>query len=235
VKHFAVESPNTFDLGHTWLEGLATHYYLTGEVRSLEAARGIADVLVRRRYKAGNPRQYGWPMIALAAAYDATGEARYREAALSYADAALAVHQPTPAAGDWKMGILADGIASVHAITGEARLRDWLVRYADALVAESTRFEDARYALPLGYLARLTGSSHYRELALATVEHLSFGDWGKTLAISGRTAFRILGSVPDEPAAAAPIPARAAPRPPSAAAPPPRSPSRRAPARHSAN
>jgi len=234
VKHFAIESKNKLDLGHTWLEGLVTHYRLTGEARSLEVARGIADVLVRRRAKAGNPRQYGWPMIALAAAYDATGEARYREAALSYADAAIAVHQPTPASGDWKMGILADGIAAAHAITREARLREWLVRYGDALVAEPARFEDPRYALPLGYLAQLTGQARYRDVGLATVDDMPIGDWGKTLAVSGRTAFRVLGGLGPGSAPAA-TRGRAAPPPASAPAPRPRSRSPRAPARRKAN
>jgi hypothetical protein len=219
VKHFAVESPNKVDLGHTWLEGLVTHYRMTGEVRSLAAARGIADVLVRRAHKAGNPRQYGWPMIAIAAAYDATGDVRYRDAAAAYAAAAVAVHEPTPAAGDWKMGILADGLAAVHAVTGEARLREWLVRYADALTAAPDRFADPRYALPLGYLARLERRPRYREVGLATVAHMPIGDWGKTLAISGRTAFRILGAL-----GPSPTPDRAAPPRPSAGA--PRSPSR---------
>jgi hypothetical protein len=225
AKHFAVESPNTVDLGHTWLEGLLTHYRLTGEVRSLEAARGIADVLVRRMHKAGNPRQYGWPMIALAAAYDATRDGRYRDAASGYADAAVAIHEPTPAFGDWKMGILADGLASVYTITDAARLRDWLVRYANAFAADPARFPDARYALPLGYLARLTGTARYRELGLETVAHLTIGDWGKTLAVSGRTGFRILG-----PLALGVTPARAPP--PRRSPPEPRSPSpsRRAPA-----
>jgi hypothetical protein len=232
AKHFAVESPNSFDLGHTWLEGLVTHYRLTGEVRSLEAARGIADVLVRRRYKAGNPRQYGWPMIALAAAYDATGDARYRDAAASYADTAATTHDATPAAGDWKMGILADGIATVHAITGAERLRDWLVHYADALAADPKRFPDARYALPLGYLAGITKTERYRTTGAATVDRLEIGDWGKTLAISGRVAFRVLGA--DAHAGAA-TPAPAAPRRPSAPAPQPPSPSRRAPARRTAH
>jgi hypothetical protein len=225
ASHFAVESPNTVDLGHTWLEGLVTHYRLTGEVRSLEAARGIADVLVRRMHKAGNPRQYGWPMIALAAAYDATRDGKYQDAATAYAGAAVVVHQPTPAAGDWKMGILADGLAGVHAMTDEVRLRNWLVDYANALAADPARFPDARYALPLGYLARLTGTARYREIGLDTVEQLTIGDWGKTLAIAGRTGFRILG-----PLAAGPIPAPSAPPRRSAGGPPPPSPSRRAPA-----
>jgi hypothetical protein len=225
VKHFAVESPNKVDLGHTWLEGLLTHYRMTGEARSLAAARGIADVLVRRAHKAGNPRQYGWPMIAIAAAYEATGDARYRDAAAAYASAAVAVHEPTPAAGDWKMGILADGLAAVHAITGDARLREWLVRYGDALVAAPERFADPRYALPLGYLTRIAGKSRYREVGLDTVARMPIGDWGKTLAISGRTAFRILGAL--GPSA---TPDRAAPPRPSGAAPRPRSRPRAAPA-----
>jgi hypothetical protein len=223
VKHFAFESKNKFDLGHTWLEGLLTHYRLSGELRSLEAARGIADVLVARRHKAGNARQFGWPMIALAAAYDATADRRYRDAALSYADAAVAAHEPTPATGDWKMGILADGIAAVYAVTDEPRLRAWLVRYGDAFAAEPGRFADPRYALPLGVLARLTGSTRHRELALAGADALEIGDWGKTLAVGGRTAFRLLGPLASD--APAVTRGRDAPPPPSAAGRPPPSPS----------
>ena len=232
VKHFAVESQNKIDLGHTWLEGLVTHYRLTGEVRSIEAARGIADAIVLHQSKAGNPRQFGWPMIALVAAADATGDARYRDSASAFADKAVTVHDPTPAFGDWRMGILADGIAGVHALTHEQRLRDWLVKYADAFVADPAKWDDPRYALPLGYLTQLTGSTRYREAGLAVVDAMPIGDWGKTLAISGRTAFRILSGF--GPGAAA-TPARAAPPPPSAPARKPPSRSQRAPARRSAN
>ena len=44
--HFAFELGGV-DLGHTWTEGLLSYYYLTGDERGLEAARGIADYLVR--------------------------------------------------------------------------------------------------------------------------------------------------------------------------------------------
>jgi hypothetical protein len=222
ARHFAVESPNKVDLGHTWLEGLATHYRLTGERRSLDAVRGIADVLVQRQRKAGNPRQYGWPMIALAAAYDVTADTRYRDAALGYATAAIAVHEATPAAGDWKMGILADGIASVHAATGDDPLRGWLVRYADAFVATPERFDDPRYALPIGYVAAITGDARYRSTALGVVDRMPIGDWGKNLAMSGRTAFRILADLAGT--RGSPTPDRAEPPRPSAGA--PRRPSR---------
>src|SRR5581483_2766665 len=153
--------------GHTWVEGLLTHWRLTGEVRSLEAARGIADALVHLEDKAGNPRQLGWPLIALTATYDATGERRYLEAAHGYADRALALLAPTPTAGDWKMGILADGLAYTWAASGDERLRRWLVHYADALLAAPERARDPRYALPLGYLAMRTGNAQYARTALA--------------------------------------------------------------------
>jgi hypothetical protein len=214
--HFALDAENTIDLGHTWVEGLLTHWRLTGEVRSLEAARGIADALVRLEDKAGNPRQFGWPLIALAATYDATGDRRYLDAALSYADGALALMQPTPSAGDWKMGILADGLAYTWAASGDERLRRWLVRYADAVLAAPQRARDPRYALPLGYLAARTGSERYAHAALAFARDLSIGSWGKPLAVAGRTGFRLLAPL-------ALTPAPGAPPPPSPHAPQPRS------------
>jgi hypothetical protein len=197
--HFASEAPGGVDLGHTWTEGLITFHRFTGEARALAAARGIGDVLTRASSKARNPRQLGWPMIALVALHDATGERRYLDAARTYADAARSL-DPTPAAGDWKMGILADGLAAVHAATGDDGLRRWLVAYADAIVAEPARFPDPRFALPLGYLAATTGEARYAATALATARQLRVGNWGKMLAAMGRTGFRLLSPlqrVPD--------------------------------------
>jgi hypothetical protein len=196
--HFAFESPEKVDLGHTWTEGLVTYHRLTGEVRALEAARGIADALVGWDSRARNPRQFGWPMIALAAVYDATRERRYLDAALDYAGAAMTTYRPTPAAGDWKMGILADGLATVHAASGDDRLRRWLVAYADAVVAGGDRWQDPRFALPFGYLAALTGDARYRRVALETVRTMKIGDWGKTLASTGRIGFRLLAPLGGE-------------------------------------
>lgn len=217
VGHFAPDADRNVDLGHTWLEGLITHYRLTGEVRSLEAARAMGDALAARVGKASNPRHFGWPMIALGALAASTNEERYRAAAASFAAAARTAWEPTPSAADWKIGILADGLSYVHAVTGEPSLRDWLVRYADALVAEPSRFADARYALPLGYLAVLTGNQRYRTVAVDVAAGIDVGDWGKQLALTARTGFRLLGPLAVQPAAT-PTPAPAGPRPASAPA-----------------
>jgi hypothetical protein len=238
--HFAFDAQQKVDLGHTWTEGLVSYWRLSGERRALEAARGIADALIPRVAKAHNPRQFGWPMIALAAVHDATGERRYLDGLRAYADAAMAVYRPTPAAGDWKMGILADGLARVDAATGDERLRRWLVSYADALVAEPERWSDARYALPLGYLAGATRSERYAAEARRRVRTLRIGEWGKPLAAMGRTGFRLLAPLPrDLGRSAAPAPAarpakRPARHPPPALkrgpdAPPPASPRERRP------
>jgi hypothetical protein len=237
AMHFAFESPETVDLGHTWTEGLITYHRLTGDVRALQAARGIADALLRFVGRARNPRQFGWPMLALVAVHDATGDQRYLDAARSFATAGTAQFRPTPASGDWKMGILADGVAAVHAATHDEALRGWLVRYADALVAEPGRWTDPRYALPLGYLASVTGDERYERLARATVGEMKIGEWGKPLAAIGRIGFRILAPLGDlrSASAAGSTRARVGTRPPSAHAPRRPSPSRGAPARRHAD
>ncbi len=194
VGHFLPSATQNVDLGHAWLEGLITHYRLTGERRSLDAARAMGDALAGRVDKARNPRQFGWPMIAIAALATATGEARYRDAATRFAEPALQAFEPTPAAGDWKVGILADGLAAVQAIAPDAARLTWLTRYAEALLAAPPdRFPDARYALPLGAMAVWTRDARYRDRALAVAGQLQIGDWGKALAIGGRTGFRLLG------------------------------------------
>jgi hypothetical protein len=226
ASHFALEAKETVDLGHTWTEGLVDFYRLTGETRALQAARGIADALVPFVGRAKNPRQFGWPMLALIAVHETTGERRYLEAARDYARGAMAAFEPTPAAGDWKMGILADGLAAVHAATDDRALRDWLVRYSDVLVAEPARFVDPRYALPLGYVAALTGDARQQARALAVVRTMKVGEWGKPLAATGRTGFRILAGLgrraslrPEDPKPSSP-PARGGGVTPGRAAPP---------------
>jgi hypothetical protein len=226
--HFAIEAVKNVDLGHTWTEGLVTHWRLTGDVRSRDAARGIADALARRVGKAGNPRQYGWPMIALAAVAASTNDARNRDAATRYAVAARGAYPPTPAAADWKIGILADGLAAVEAIAPDPATRAWVMAYADAWLASRDRFTDARYALPLGWLARASGQQRYADAARAVAASLDVGDWGKTLALDGRIGFRLLG-----PLAGVTPPARVAPPPASAPARRRSSPARAAPGRRS--
>lgn len=179
------------DLGHTWAQGLVDYYYLTGDERGLAAARGIADYLVQRSggVVRGNPRQWGWPQIALLAVYEATGERRYLEAASRYAAGGMAAHPPG-GTNNWKLGILADALAHTHAATGDAAMRAWLQAYASAIM-ERPGGPDGRAFPAVAYVGRLTDNAAMRAAALQRAERLDLGSWGKPFTINGRLGFRI--------------------------------------------
>jgi hypothetical protein len=190
--HFSFELGGP-DLGHTWTEGLLSYYYLTGDERGLEAARGIADYLVRRLRGIAariNPRQWGWPQIALIATYEATGNRAYLTAAQEYADKGMAVYPPDKVE-HWKMGILAEALSYTHAVTQDAAIRDWLVRYAAAVV-EHGAGADPRFFPAVAYVGRITGKEQYTRAAATAAQHLQFGGWGKPFTVTGRLGFRIL-------------------------------------------
>lgn len=179
------------DLGHTWVQGLVDYYYLTGDERGIEAARGIGDYLVQRADTVvrGNPRQWGWPQIALLALHQATGEAKYLTAAKRYAAGGLAAHPPT-GTQQWKLGILADALAETHAATGDPAIRTWLEKYAAGVMAHQRR-ADARAFPAVAYIGRLTNDAPMKDAAQQRVRRLELGSWGKPFTINGRLGFRI--------------------------------------------
>ena len=194
--HFSFELGGV-DLGHTWTEGLLSYYYLTGDTRSLDAARGIADYLVRRlRALAlkGNPRQFGWPQIALVATYEATGDEQYKAAAVDYARRGMTAY-PADKIAEWKMGILAEAIAYTHSVSGDSAMRDWLMRYAQAVRARGEA-SDPRYFPAIAYVGRIAGRAEDTHAAAAAVERVKFGNWAKPFTIAGRLGFSILSQLP---------------------------------------
>jgi hypothetical protein len=198
VGHFDWQARSKTDLGHVWLEGLLLHHRLTGDARSgaamIAMARRLGDLVA----KAKNARQFGWPMVALAAAANATGEPELRDAALAYARLAMARFPPDPALGDWKIGVLASGIAAVHRETGDGALGEWLVAYGARLLAdERARDLDPRYLAVSGHLAAVTGDERYLGLATALATDMPLGTWGKTLAMHGRVGFELLAFLPE--------------------------------------
>jgi hypothetical protein len=204
--HFSFELGGP-DLGHTWVQGSLAYYYLTGDPRGLDAARGIGQYLIARAasFERGNPRQWGWPQIALLALFDATGETQYRDAALQYARGGMRAHRPT-ASTQWKLGILADALAYVHAATGDPAAKEWLLQYAAAAGQRNSRV-DVRAFPAVAYVAALTGDPAMRAAAHARLEQLDLGNWGKPFSINGRIGFRI-ESLLAQPVRSVPTPAR---------------------------
>jgi hypothetical protein len=189
--HFTFELGGV-DLGHTWNEGLFSYYYLTGDERGLEIAVGIADYLEERvngLVLRANPRQWGWPQIALIAAYDATGEGKYLAAAATYAKRGMAAH-PAGETENWKLGILANGLAYTHSATKDPEIKVWLDTFAKAVGRRKVPL-DARFYPAVAYVAALEGDATLRQIALAKAKKLNLGSWGKPLSINGRIGFRI--------------------------------------------
>jgi hypothetical protein len=190
--HFSFELGDV-DLGYTWTQGLVSYFYLTGDERALDAARGIADYLVRRLAADGAklmPRQWGWPQIALLATYEATGNIEYANAAQEYARRSMAAYPPT-SGGDLGVGTLADALSYVHAQTQDPAIRDWLVAYAAAVMA-SPPAADPRYFPAVAYVGHITSNTDYKSAAAAAVPRQEFGDWGKSFTLAARLGFRIL-------------------------------------------
>jgi hypothetical protein len=179
------------DLGHTWTEGLVSAYYLTGDERFLTAARGIADYLVRRVGSdplVGNPRQWGWPQIALLAVYDATHAEAYRKAAIEYARRGMRVYT-ADRVNQWKLGILADALAYTHAAAGDRQIGSWLRSYARGVAQAHKR--DPRFYPAVAYVAALDGEAGLRDVALDRARQLQPRGWGKPFTLDGRIGFRI--------------------------------------------
>jgi hypothetical protein len=187
------------DLGHTWTEGLVSLYYLTGDERALEAARGIADYL-RARAKSGvgrgNARQLGWPQIALLAVADATEEQSYREAALAYAREGMRRHPPNRLR-NWKVGILADALAYTHQTAHDDQIEKWLDQYAHAVAAAPAPW-DARLLPGTAYVARMRRDEKLRDLVLARAAEIQLGGWGKPFTLNGRIGFRVYSLLGEE-------------------------------------
>ena len=74
-----------YTVSHAWCEGHFDHYFLTGDRRSYQTGCAVADFFIRkdlgRPYDFSSTRTPGWHLIMLAAAYAATDDPYYLNAA----------------------------------------------------------------------------------------------------------------------------------------------------------
>lgn len=89
-----------FSVSHAWAEGHFAHYFLTGDRRSYETGCAVADYFARREL--GRPYDFldcrvpGWHLIMMAAAYHATGDPYYWNAARVVVDRVLEAQDKAP-------------------------------------------------------------------------------------------------------------------------------------------
>jgi hypothetical protein len=140
---------------HTFVEGHFDYYFLTGNRRSLETARAIVDSydsLFTRNYDFNNCRQPGWHIIMSMAAYNATRDRFYLNAAKIIVDRVL---ERQTSDGGWQremvpghcfctprhrgnagfmVGVLLTGMKYYYAATGDEKVADSIVRGAHFLI-----------------------------------------------------------------------------------------------------
>ncbi len=139
-KHSPQHTTTRADFGHVFVRGLLLHYMLTGERRSLEAAREIGDWLapeVQALKGIGNERQIGWSLYALAGLYEFTGDEKYLKAAVAGCDKLTAGQSAT---GKFNIrwdnrisffnGIAMNGMLAVYRLTNNERLAQTILQVA---------------------------------------------------------------------------------------------------------
>lgn len=154
-----------FTISHTWIDGFILHHFLTGDPRSLETARMVADRYdghYTRNYDFANCRNNGWHLVLTMEMYKATGDEFYLNAGRIIVERTL---ERQTEDGGWRrllvpahcrcdpprhtgnasfaVGILLVGLKSYHQATGDPRVAESIVRAADFLI-DSTWVEEAR-------------------------------------------------------------------------------------------
>ena len=147
-----------FTISHTWVDGFLLHYFLTGDPRSLQTAKMVADRYdghYARSYEFTNGRNNGWHLILTMAMYNSTGDPFYLNAAHIIVDRTL---ERQTEDGGWRrmlvpahchcdpprhmgnagfmVGILLVGLKLYHQATGDPRAEESILRGAKFLVRD---------------------------------------------------------------------------------------------------
>lgn len=155
------EITTRLDWGHVFTDGPADTYFLTGDERSLEAVKTVADRLNTlaegdgfdkiRTVMASAERHVGWPMLALARAFEVTGDEKYMatmrkivEYIKLYAQDPMAEYRQGKWWRSWMMdgckafmvGAVHEGLGAYYDLTGDKDLipvvkksLDWMIDY----------------------------------------------------------------------------------------------------------
>jgi hypothetical protein len=207
-----------------WTEGLLHYYHLSGHPRALQIACGIGDCFLRMLDRGwGLPpydiawhgyRDSGWPLTALLALYETTGEERWMAGCQRILEALVEVQNRsdvwTQEQAGWHrsysalhLGVIITALSNLHRVTGDERAHDLLIRLGDIFLRQCSFPEGTMVYVTvpfrrwnyysglsfesLGYLWELTGDERYLRLGWLAHRH-ELGAWGASGPIPFRTA-----------------------------------------------
>jgi len=164
-------------------ESLILHYWMTGDLDSLEAAVSNADYLIRSNSGLGSTeaRSQARPMLTLLRTWQATGDNRYREAANRYLNLKFQAEKVI----DWRRGAyiqptynnwrcISAGLDSMYGInvyeyyrlTGDLDAAQLVIAIADSIYAESMLPQKEGIGSFLFYVRYSRSSWYYTQMAL---------------------------------------------------------------------
>jgi len=168
-----------FQLG----ESLILHYWMTGDPDSFEAAVANAEYILRNSAGLGSveARSQARPLLTLLRVWQATGEARYREAAQRY----LNLEYQTQHVMDWRRGayiqptyrnwrVISAGLDSMYGsnvyeyyrLTGDLEAAQMVVAIADSIYEESMLPQEENLGDFLFYVRYSRSSWYYPQMSL---------------------------------------------------------------------
>jgi len=150
---------------HMWTEGLLEYHYLTGHAHFRDIALGIGECYLKMvevgwcmpPYHSNwhSARDSGWPLIGMAAVYEATGDERYRRAMRRIFEA---VREAQHDNGGWSielffnvgfsplhLGICLTGLARYHEACGDEEVRQVFDKGIEYLAGDGMRFPDGAW------------------------------------------------------------------------------------------
>ena len=174
---------------HMWTEGLLEYHYLTGHPHMRQIALGIGECFLRM-VEAGwcrppyhsnwhSVRDSGWPLIGMAAVFEATGDERYRVAMGGIAAALRRAQGPD---GSWPIELLYNrgycpfqiavcltGLGRYCEVCEDEETREVFLKGMDFLAGEAMRFPDGAwiYVTSPDYRVTYAGSSPLEPFAYA--------------------------------------------------------------------
>ena len=189
--------------GHCFMLGHLTYYYMTGDKHSLEMARRVGGVLLKKFRSRTVNRATAMPALFLLELYAATGDNRYLDRVREAIGFWLAHKDRHP----YYMYIVSRTLARFHELTGDASVRKFFLERLDAYInkyytakdglrdgvlAPVQQHRDCRFYTQLADLAdafALTGKRGYVSRGVATLETLVENHGFDAVALSSTPRF----------------------------------------------
>ena len=197
-----------YNWGHQWIGGVFDYYMLTGDRRALEVATMTADTIAADcpTHYSDHIRDLGWPLNLVIAAYEATGDKKYLDAAtrqwkllkkhydpeagfqvmLAYGHCSM---QDTAkrCSGQcaYMLGLTLSGLARYHRITKDPEALQGLTAGVQQLIRECWSEQHKSF-----YLTSCTHNRSNPPLALCSVTALASEAFAYESAVTGNEEHR---------------------------------------------